>query len=173
MFVLIFYTEHLWEHLLLLFFLILPASIWEYKWQTGQLFLGIVASLFSIYISKHPPYLRFLFPLSRLLFHSELLADFINMLPITFSRWLMGLKTGPNSNQCFYSGPFCRIICFMVKVSFYYFFVVFGNPFSPLPCSKLSNSTLIQFIGVNSTCREEETVHININTLLKSFIISM
>ena len=71
------------------------------------------------------------FSVSSLPFHSEQPADFINMLPITFSRWLMGLKTGPNSNQCFYSGPFCRVICFMVKVSFHYFFVVFGNPFSP------------------------------------------
>lgn len=106
------------------------------------------------------------FSVSRPPFRSEQPAGFINMLPITFSSWLMGLKTGPNSNQCVYSGPFCRIICFMVKVSVHYFFVVFGNPFSPLPCSKLSNGTLIQFIGVNSTCREEETVHININTLL-------
>lgn len=172
MFVLILYTEHLWGHLLLLLFLIyyLPAyestndrqanCSWELLLHYSQVtFLNILHTLdFSV---------------SRLPFHSEQPADFINMLPIPFSRWLMGLKTGPNSNQCIYSGPCCSIICFMVKVSFHYFFVVFGNPFSPLPCSKLSNGAFIQFIGVNSTCREEDTVHININTLLKSFIISM
>lgn len=85
---------------------------------------------YSQFIFKHPPCLRFQF--LRPPFRSEQPAGFINMLPITFSSWLMGLKPGPNSNQCVYSGPFCRIICFMVKVSVHYFFVVFGNPFSPL-----------------------------------------
>lgn len=61
----------------------------------------------------------------------------------------------------------------MVKVSFHYFSVVFGDLFSPLLCSKPLNGTLIQFIDVNSICREEETVRININTLPKSFIIYM
>ena len=92
-----------------------------------------------------------------------------------FPDFLMGLlnKVGPYSNWCFYSGPFHKIICFMVKVSFHYFSVVFGDPFSPLPCSELSNGTLIRFTDVNSTCREEEAFHININTSRKSFIICM
>lgn len=90
MFVLIFYTEHLRERLLLLFFLMLPAHIWEYKLQTSQLYLGIVASLSSVQISKHPPRLRFLSPFSRLPAHSEQPADFINMLLTMFSRFFNG-----------------------------------------------------------------------------------
>lgn len=153
----------------------LPANVWEYKLQTRELYLIIVALLFSIHISKRPPHLRFFSPVSRQPAHLEQPADLINMLLIMFSRWLMGVlnKTGPNSNWCFYSSPLCRIICFMAKVSFHYFSVVFGDPFSLLLCSKLSNDTLIQFIDVNCTCRGEETVHININTLPNSFIIYM
>lgn len=73
------------------------------------------------------------------------------MLLNVFSRWLMGLlnKTGPNANWCFYSCPFCRVICFMAQVSFHYFSVAFGDPFSPLLCSKLPKSTLIQLRDVN------------------------
>lgn len=135
------------------------------------LYLGTVSLLFSIYSSKNPPYLRFFSPVSRPPAHLEETADLIGRLLITFSRWLMGLlnKTGPNASWCFYSGPFCRVICCMARVSFHYFSVVFGNPFSPLLCSELSNSTLIQFIGVNHTWGERR-LFILISTHYPSYV---
>nr|XP_023400057.1 engulfment and cell motility protein 1 isoform X3 [Loxodonta africana] len=60
----------------------------------------------------------------------EQLSDLINVQFMIFSRWLMGLlnTTGPNSVWCFYFGPICRRICFMVRVSSYYFSAVFDDP---------------------------------------------
>lgn len=70
-------------------------------------------------------------------------------------------KTGPNSNWCFYSGPFRRIICFVVQVfSFHDYSVVFGELLPPLLCSELSNGMLTQLAGVNHPFREEEKTHI-------------
>lgn len=101
----------------------------------------------------YSPHLCLLSPVSRQPAHVEEPSDLISMLLNVFSRWLMGLlnKTGPNANWCFYSRPFCRVICFMAQVSFHYFSVAFGDPFSPLLCSKLSKSTLIQLLDVNHT----------------------
>lgn len=70
-------------------------------------------------------------------------------------------KTGPNSNWCFYSGPFRRIICFVVQVfSLHDYSVVFGELLPPLLCSELSNGTLAQLAGVNHPFREEGKTHI-------------
>lgn len=76
---------------------------------------GIVSSV-SLHIVYKPYHLGF--PVASQATHLKQPADLINMLLIMFSRWLMGPlnKTGPNSSWCFYSGPFCRIICFMVQV---------------------------------------------------------
>lgn len=80
------------------------------KSHSGQ---GIV-SLFSVHISK-PYHLGFSSCQPARLKQP---ADLINMLLIMVSRWLMGPlnKTAPNSIWCFYSRPFCKIICFMFKV---------------------------------------------------------
>lgn len=75
---------------------------------------GIV-SLISLHIFKP---ITLDFPVASQPTHSRQPADLISTLLIMFSRWLMGPlnKAGPNSIWCFYSGPLCRIICFMVQV---------------------------------------------------------
>lgn len=138
----------------------------DYPLQTSKLYLGIVAAVFSIHFSKHPPTLDFFFSRSWKTSPFRAAVDLINMLLTIHSRWLMGLieRLALMLTGVSILIPFIKQFILGSNFLFHHFSVVFRDLFSLLLCPKLSNGTLIQFIDINHTCWEKDIVHINIST---------